>query len=262
MMARMIVRPALRGLARSALSQPRAMAPLSSALRSCATAATKAPGEAEFVTGFELLEQSRLSPAVDSFARSAELGHAEGNFYLGLAYDGLIGTDSTDSHPIELDPAAAARCYERAAQKGHSMAMLNLSLNYKNGDGVEADVGVAWKWLSLAAAADDCDRACFNAGVALDPLHPPYGRPGVDMIGKDPEKALFFYRKAVAQGHEKAKVNLGVALYTGTGCAKDKAAAEKLWLEAHEAGVTEAGFCLRNMEDSPGKLEQMFNSEA
>ena len=46
--------------------------------------------------------------------------------------------------------------------------------------------------------------------------------------------------------------------YTGTGCNKDPAAAEALWREADDAGVSQASFCLRNMEKQPGKMEQMF----
>ena len=208
--------------------------------------------------GLLKLEEGRLSAAIDCFAESASLGSPGGNFHLGLAYDGLLGRDAADELPVEPDPSAAARCYERAAANGHAMAMLNLSLCYKHGEGVgEADVASAWKWLSLSAAAG-CDRACFNSGVALDPLHPPYGSPGVDAIAKDAPKAVFFYRRAAEQGHEKAKVNLGIALYTGTGCEKDVDAAVALWTEAHEAGVSQAGFCLSNMEERPGKLEQMF----
>ena len=208
--------------------------------------------------GLARLEEGRLNAAIDHFAEAAKLGSPGGNFHLGLAYDGLLGRDAADELPMEPDPAAAARCYRRAAEKGHAMAMLNLSMSYRQGDGVEADVGKAWKWLSLAAAAGS-ERAQFNAAVALDPLHPPYGTPGVDMVAKDAPKALHFYKQAVEQGHEKAKVNLGVALYTGTGCEKDVDKAEELWREAHEAGISQAGFCLRNMEKSPGKLEQMFD---
>ena len=65
-------------------------------------------------------------------------------------------------------------------------------------------MGKAWKWLSLAAAAGS-ERAQFNAAVALDPLHPPYGTPGVDMVAKDAPKALHFYKQAVEQGHEKRR---------------------------------------------------------
>ena len=45
------------------------------------------------------------------------------------------------------------------------------------------------------------------------------------------------------------------------GCAKDVAAAESLWKEAEEAGVPQAGFCLRNMEERPGQMEQFFEEE-
>ena len=92
-----------------------------------------------------------------------------GNFHLGLAYDGLLGRNARDELPIEPDPAAAARCYERAAEQGHAEAMLNLSLSLRSGEGAagQPDIDAAWKWLSLAAAAGS-DRAAFNAGVALD----------------------------------------------------------------------------------------------
>jgi len=208
--------------------------------------------------GLTHLSTGRLGAAIAKFAEAASVGHADANFHLGLAYDGLIGRDAEDEHPVVPDPSAAARCYLRAAEKGHEMAMLNLSLCHKTGLGVDGvDIQKAWHWLSLAAAGK-CERAQFNMGVALDPLHPPYGSPGVDMITKDAAKALFFYRKAVENGHGKAKVNLGVALYTGTGCDKDPDAAEALWLEAHEEGVPQAAFCLNNMEKQPGKMEQLL----
>eukprot|EP00966_Prymnesium_polylepis_P261394 6037677-Prymnesium_polylepis.1 len=78
------------------------------------------------------------------------------------------------------------------------------------------------------------------------------------MLPKRPERAVEYYRQAVDAGHAKAKVNLGISLYTGTGCAKDTAAAAELWKDAAEQGVTQADFCLRNMESSPGKLENYF----
>jgi hypothetical protein len=49
-----------------------------------------------------------------------------------------------------------------------------------------------------------------------------------------------------------------LARVRSAGCDKDASTAETLWLEAHEAGVSQAGFCLRNMEKQPGKIEQMF----
>ena len=78
------------------------------------------------------------------------------------------------------------------------------------------------------------------------------------MLPKQPQLAVEYYRRAVDAGHPRAKVNLGIALYTGTGCEKDVDAAVQLWKDAAEEGVTQADFCLRNMESSPGKLENYF----
>ena len=79
-------------------------------------------------------------------------------------------------------------------------------------------------------------------------------------IPKAPEKAVSLYRQAVDQGHGKAMVNLGIALYSGVGAPKDAAAARALWEEAVDLGVPQADTCLRNMEESPGKFENMFGS--
>lgn len=164
-----------------------------------------------FEDGLTNLDEGHLDAAIDLFAKAASDGSPDANFHLALAYDGLLGRNARDEFPVEPDAAAAARCYRRAAEAGHDQAMLNLSLCYRKGEGVEADVAEAWKWLERSAASGS-DRAQFNAGVALDPLHPPYGTPGTDAVAKDPEASVAFYRAAVAQGHDKAKVNLGVAL--------------------------------------------------
>ena len=246
---------------------------------------------ATFQRGLEQFDAGKLADAVSTFAEAASDGDADGNFYLGLAYDGLLGRDAADELPIEVDAHAAARCYKRAAEAGHREAMLNLSMCYRTGEGMDnVDVAAAFEWLTLSAAAG-CDRAQFNAGVALDPLHPPYGSAADStMIPKDAKRAVGYYREAAEQGHAKGMTNLGVgssasnlslrsrascsrvaisscccsrlgqiALYTGTGCEKDAAAAKTLWLEAVEMGNEQAQFCLNNMEETPGKLEKMFD---
>ena len=129
----------------------------------------------------------------------------------------------------------------------------------RSGEGVaQADVGEAFRWLKSSAEAGS-DRAQFNVGVALDPFHPPYGKPGeVDpamaMIKKDPETAVEFYKMAAEQGHGKAMVNYGICLYEGNGCDKDKEAARQLWVEAMELGIDQASFCLKNMEEKKGEF--------
>ena len=45
----------------------------------------------------------------------------------------------------------------------------------------------------------------------------------------DDDDAARLYRSAAAQGHAKAKVNLGIMMYGGVGCPEDKPAAVALW---------------------------------
>ncbi|KAL1530577.1 hypothetical protein AB1Y20_001477 [Prymnesium parvum] len=212
--------------------------------------------------GLTLLEEGDPAKAVGQFTLAARAGSADGNFYLALAYDNLLGVNARGEPIVEPSPEAAYRCYLRAADGGHAEAMMNLSFCYRHGEGVAQDVRAAFGWLERSAAAGSA-RALFNAGVALDPLHPPWGtagdaRPEHAMLPKQPERAVEYYRRAVDAGHAKAKVNLGIALYTGTGCEKDVGAAAALWKEAAEEGVVQADFCLKNMEERPGKLENYF----
>lgn len=222
-------------------------------------------GQRELEAGLALLDEGRTGPAIDRFALAAQGGSPEGNFFLGLAYDGLLGEDSRGEPWVEPDAGAAFRCYTRAADGGHAEAMLNLALCYRHGEGVRRSARAALQW-SEAAALAGSDRGMFNTAVALDPLHPPWGEPGSSdpenrMIPKNPSRAVHFYRQAVDAGHSKAKVNLGILLYTGTGCEKDTSAAAALWREAADEGVQQAEFCLRNMEDNPGEMKQMFEDK-
>ena len=163
-------------------------------------------GVKTYKEGLVQLEDGTLAEAVNLFAKAAEVGHAGGNFYLGLAYDGLLGEDVRGEPPVAGDSEAAARCYLRAAEAGHPEAMLNTSLCYRNGEGVPRDTAQAFKWVKRGAEAGS-DRAQFNAGVALDPEQPPWGVPGETgpnaMLPKDPARAVNFYRQAAEQGHAK-----------------------------------------------------------
>ena len=199
----------------------------------------------EFERGLVLFEKECVGEAIDSFSTAAAAGSPGGNFFLALGYDGLLGENAEGEPWIDINAEAAFRCYERAAEAGHAEAAMNLALCYKNGDGVGRNIRKAFETMELSAALGS-DRAQFNLGVSLDPLQPPWGSPGEvapeeAMILKDPTRAMAFYQQASAQGHGKAKVNLGIFLYTATvpGTEPDRAAAEELWKEAMEDGVPE-----------------------
>ena len=61
------------------------------------------------------LDAGRLPVAVEKLAQAASLGSADGNFYLGLAYDDLIGRDANDEPPVE--PRLAARARAQSARR-------------------------------------------------------------------------------------------------------------------------------------------------
>lgn len=211
------------------------------------------PGAETFESALALMDVDR-GKAIDQFCEAAKEGSAGGNFFLGLAYAGLLGKTPLGELWVELDPAAAFRCYTRAAEAGHAEAMLNLAMCYRHGSGVAQSVRLAFEWLERAAQAGSA-RAMFNAGIALDPHQPPWGKVAspdqeTRMLPKDGVRAVEFYRLAVAEGHAKAKVNLGISLYTGTGCNKDVAAASALWRQASDEGIPQADFCLHNMKDA------------
>lgn len=113
--------------------------------------------------GVQLLDEGSVVGAIDEFKLAAAAGNAEGNFYLALAYDNLLGVNARGDPPVEPSPEAAFRCYQRAAEGGHAEAMLNLSFCFRDGEGVAQNIGVAFDWLDRCGKAGSA-RALFNAG--------------------------------------------------------------------------------------------------
>ena len=261
--AKLISRATLRPVTHLAAARPASLAALvarpchASRLLCTATDPPPPPNveeeHPEFERGMALMEGERVAEAIDAFAAAAKAGSAGGNFFLGLAYDDLLGENAAGEPWVEPNAEAAFRCYERATEAGHAEAAMNLAMCHRNGEGVAQNIVKAVEVMEVSAALGS-DRAQYNLGVALDPLLPPWGSPGEAsperaMVAKDPVRASAFYRQAATQGHGKAKVNLGILLYTATvpGTTPDREAAEALWKEAMEDGVPEAEMCLKNM---------------
>jgi TPR repeat protein len=53
------------------------------------------------------------------------------------------------------EAAAAADCFRRAAEQGHTVAQYNLALSYQHGRGVSKDANEAQKWFLKAAEEGD-----------------------------------------------------------------------------------------------------------
>lgn len=105
-----------------------------------------------------------------------------------------IGTLLYEGKGVERDPAASARWFKLASEKGYAPAQFNLGNAYKHGEGVEQDDQAANLWWSRAAAQDFAP-AQFNLGTQY------YFGHGVP---EDQEMAFVWYRKAAENGHERA----------------------------------------------------------
>lgn len=68
------------------------------------------------------------------------------------------------------DYVQAARCYEQAAAKGHSLAQFNLAIMYELGQGLASDPVKARSWMVSAAELGDAG-AQFRLGTLEDLLN-------------------------------------------------------------------------------------------
>lgn len=200
-------------------------------------------------SGNGVLTGDQVQDAMDMVLAAAAQGHAEANFYLGLAYDGLLARN-----PIEENPEAAARAYRRAAEAGHAEAAYNLATSFRDGDGVTLDLSLAAEWYIRAAEAGDA-RAQYQLGLACDVLHQKSALPGLEL---DNDEAAAWYRRAAENGrHWKAHTNLGIFYWLGLSTeiealdVKDRRSiAIEMWEVAAEKGdISEAKMCLRQAAD-------------
>ncbi|KAJ3175549.1 hypothetical protein HK101_010632, partial [Irineochytrium annulatum] len=144
---------------------------------------------------------------VELLTRGAELGHAKSQYKLGQAYElGMYG--------CALDAARSVYYYSLAAENDHAEAMFELGGWYLTGASdpngsftlPQSDVE-ARRWVSRAAEMQ-LPRAMFamgyfiENGIGADPKDENADH------GPDPDGALLWYRRAAADGDEKAKKRL------------------------------------------------------
>jgi len=202
--------------------------------------------EADLESGLARLQCRDYAGAAEAFERASERGSARGALHAAFALDGLLGGGAGAAPSSGL----AADHYQRAAEAGDSTAMCHLALCCRDGRGTARDPALGFAWLELGAASGS-DLAQFLAGAALDPHQPPWAEQPwaeegrgvstqpVTTPRKDAARAVGFYCEAAAQGHAEARVQLGVALYMGSGTEVDRVAAVELWRRvAHAAPGT------------------------
>ena len=210
--------------------------------------------------------------AVACWQEAAALGCAEACTNLGTAHgEGLWG--------LAQDWARAHSYFEQGAAGGDGLAMFNLAMRYRYGQGCAASAARFLHWLRLAAdAASDTQGQALCllgqlqwAGAEGAPLDQARARAlweraaglghaeAANHLGNcwrdgpgptDAAQALRLYRRAAQWGSAAAMVNLGVAHSQGRGVPRDEAEGVRWYTRAADAGDADAlsnlGNCFRD----------------
>ena len=124
--------------------------------------------------------------ALKLFRKSAEMGDAYGEYYLGLYYEKGYG--------IAQDYSEAVKWYRKAAENDYGFAYNKLGIFYGTGRGVTKDYNEAVKWYRKAAEKGS-SAGQYNLALYYEKG---YG------VAQDYGEALKWYRKAAESGDEDA----------------------------------------------------------
>jgi TPR repeat protein len=160
---------------------------------------------------------NKCKEAIELFI-NADLGGADGQFNLGVAY--------MEGRNVPQNDAEAVKWHRKAADQGHAGAQDNLGVMYGNGRGIPQNDGEAVKWHRRAAEQGHAN-AQYNLGVAY------WERRGVP---RNYAEAVRWWRKAAEHGHAIAQYHLGIAYWEGRGVPRNDAEAVRWWHKAAEQG--------------------------
>jgi TPR repeat protein len=135
-------------------------------------------------------------------------------------------------------PAQHLDWYKRAAAAGNPEAQYVLAELHLKGDGVAKDFEAAASLFRQSAERGNTARSQYALGLL-------YSR-GIGVAKSDVE-AVLWWQKAAAQGHHAAITQVGIALLTGRGIAKDADAARRMLERAAEGDEVNAQYTLGRM---------------
>ena len=124
-----------------------------------------------------------LKEAAKWWRKAAEQGYAKAQLGLGMCYAKGEGVEKNDFEAIKW--------VHKAAEQGNAEAQYKLFLAYTLGMGVYENETTALQWLALSAK-NGCAKAQYSLGKKYETYF------------KKPDKALFWYKKAAAQGDDEA----------------------------------------------------------
>lgn len=215
--------------------------------------------------------------AVSYYSRAAELDNDEAQIHLANCY--------LDGEGIEKDIDKCLEILKAASENGSKKAMVSLAKLYEQGKYIEPNYEVAYKYVKSAAEMGDqvalynlarfysegigCEQdekkwfhyleMAANAGhpTAQDLLGDEFNN-GNNAIGilSDPQKAQYWYQKAIDQGDTDAMVDLGLCYRDGGCLPLNDTKAVELFRQAAEMGNARGQFLLADRYQNGDGVEQ------
>lgn len=145
-----------------------------------------------------------------------------------------LGEKKLTGNGCAKDPAGAVMLLSRAAEKGHTEAMVLLGVCLYTGNGTPKDLKAAAAWARRAADLGDADGQSFLGALYADGTGVP----------KNKSEAVRWWRRAAERGQVTAQSSLGRALFSGDGVPPNAEEAVRWWAKAAAAGDAEAQFGL------------------
>jgi len=156
-----------------------------------------------------------------------------------------VGSLYANGDGVELDDGLAFKWYLKSAEGGNVQAQSNIGAIYAMGKGVPRDNEEAVRWFEKAAEQGDA-HGQFNLAVLLT------SGTGVE---KNIKKAAEWYRAAAESGHYPSQARLGQMYAAGHGVERDRVQAY-LWLSlAAQHGI---GTALKALD---GLVKHMSSEE-
>jgi TPR repeat protein len=166
---------------------------------------------ADTAAGLAAFKNKDYRRAYQEWKASADGGHAEAQFDLGLLYAQGLG--------VHRDLTEAERWYRKSADQGNAEAQFALGQMYSRGWGVPRDAADAMRWLQMANSVE-------SEGPPTDwALVDGYG------VAKDEKLAVYWYSRAADSGHPEAQFNLARLYADGEGVKRDQEQAAR-WVSA------------------------------
>ena len=171
------------------------------------------------------------------------------------AREGALDGNRTDQYNLgvfylhEADGKKAFEWFEKAAQKGHPLAHLNLGVLYQKGEGVNRDFNLARHWIERSAK-----QGIAEAQLELALLY--YWGRGVK---KNPAEAIKWFRLSARRGLGPSLSSLGSLYFLGKEIEKDLVRAFAYYQLALRAGSEKARRWITYLST---KLDENQKSEA